>query len=244
MDASAGLPPGHEDSVPRMENGLLSKLRRPGVHLRQWVAPLSTRVSPTTPLRQSPLHFFGNRGIRLPRTASEGRELPPYPGHYPRPWLGPLSFIVRHTPVRPPCTVGQAGTSTPVARSRATNDMSQFRWFHTRPRRILLIRPAGFSVTVDDPMRRSHHPRARRLPRVNSATGLHLTAPCSSLSLIRSPFRPRARRTVRRRTDFVVGFPPGGRPRARHSGDQRFGSVAASDNGSISFVSYPPLQVR
>jgi hypothetical protein len=212
--------------------------------LRQWVAPSSTRFSPITPLRPFPLHSFGNRGIRLLRTASEGRELPPYPGHYPRPWFGPLSFIIRHTPVRPPGIVRRAGTSTPVARSRATNDMSQFRWFHTRPRRILLLRPAGFSFTVDDPMGRSHHPRARRLPRVNSATGLLLTAPRSSLSLIRSSFRPRERRTVRRRTDFVVGFPPRGRPRARHSGDQRFGSVAASDSGSISFVSYPPLQVR
>jgi hypothetical protein len=96
---------------------------------------------------------------------------------------------------------------------------------------------------VDDPTRRSHCPRARRLPRVNSATGLQLTAPCSLLSLIRLSFRPRERRTVHRRTDFVVGFPPCGRPRARHSGDQRFGSVAASDSGSISFVSYPPLQV-
>jgi len=121
--------------------------------------------------------------------------------------------------------------------------MSQFRWFHIRPRRILLIRPAGFSVTVDDPRGRSHCPRARRLPRVNSATGLQLTAPCSLLSLIRLSFRLRVRRTVHRRTDLAVGFPPCGRPRARHSGDQRFGSVAASDSGSISFVSYPPLQV-
>ena len=38
--------------------------------------------------------------------------------------------------------------------------MSQFRWHHTRPRRILLIRPAGLPFTVDDPMGRSHHPRA------------------------------------------------------------------------------------
>jgi hypothetical protein len=112
MNAFAGLPPGHEDSVPWMENGLLGTPRRPGVHLRQWVAPSSTRLSPITPSRHVPLHSFGNRGIRLLRTAaSEGRELPPYPGHYPRPWLGPLSFIARHTPVRPSCTVGQVGTS-------------------------------------------------------------------------------------------------------------------------------------
>lgn len=155
----------------------------------------------------------------------DGRELPPYPGHYPGPWLGPRSFVARHTPVRPPCRVGRVGTSAPIARRRATNDMSQFRWFHVRTRRTLLQRPAGFSITVDDHMRRSHHPRARRLPRVNSATRLQLTVPRSSLSLIRSLFRPRERRTVRRRTDSVAGFPPCGRPRAGHSGDRRFGSI-------------------
>ena len=74
----------------------------------------------------------------------DGRELPPYPRHYPGPWLGPLSFIARHTPVGPPCTVGPVGTSAAVARGGATNNMSQFRWHHTRPRRILLRRPAGF----------------------------------------------------------------------------------------------------
>jgi hypothetical protein len=176
----------------------------------------------------------------------------PKAGNYPRipgitPGLSlvhyPLSFATHRFAL-----LGQSGGSAPRSqghpRGRATNDMSQFRWFHLRPRRILLLRPAGFSVTVDDPSGRSHHPRARGLPRVNSAAGLQLTVPCSSLSLIRSSFRPRERRTVRRRTDFVVGFPPCGRPRARHSGDQRFGSVAASDSGSISFVSYPPLQVR
>ena len=92
--------------------------------------------------------------------SDDGRELPPYPRHYPGPWLGPLSFIVRHTPVGPPCTVGPVGTSATVARGEATNNMSQFRWHHTRRRRILLRRPAGLLFTVDDPMRRSHHPRA------------------------------------------------------------------------------------
>lgn len=38
--------------------------------------------------------------------------------------------------------------------------MSQFRWHHARPRRILFRRPAGLSFTVDDPNGRSHHPRA------------------------------------------------------------------------------------
>ena len=92
--------------------------------------------------------------------SNDGRELPPYPRHYPGPWLGPLSFMARHTPFRPPGTVGRVGTSPTVARERATNHMSQFRWHHTRPRRVLLIRPAGFMIAVDDPRRRSHHPRA------------------------------------------------------------------------------------
>ncbi len=90
----------------------------------------------------------------------DGRELPPYPRHYPGPWLGPLSFAVRHTPVVPPCIVGAVGTSVTASRGRATNSMSQFRWHHTRPRRILLRRPAGLLFTVDDPNGRSHHPRA------------------------------------------------------------------------------------
>lgn len=38
--------------------------------------------------------------------------------------------------------------------------MSQFRQHYRRPRRTLLRRPAGLLFTVDDPMRRSHHPRA------------------------------------------------------------------------------------
>ena len=111
MNAVGGPAPGHEDSLLQLENGRLGRPRSPGVHLRQWVAPSSTRLSPVTAPRQVRLHFFGNRGIQLPRTASEGRELPPYPGHYPGPWLGPLSFIDRHTPVRPPGTVGHVGTS-------------------------------------------------------------------------------------------------------------------------------------
>ena len=114
-----------------------------------------TRNSAATQLY---LHFLGNGGIQL--HPSDGRELPPYPRHYPGPWLGPLSFVVRHTPVGPPCTVGPVGTSAAVARGGATNNMSQFRWHHTRRRRVLLKRPAGLLITVDDPMRRSHHPRA------------------------------------------------------------------------------------
>jgi hypothetical protein len=63
--ASSALLPGHEDSLPPRENGLLGTPRRPGLHLRQWVAPSSTRLSPITPLRQFHLHFFGNGGIQL-----------------------------------------------------------------------------------------------------------------------------------------------------------------------------------
>jgi len=92
--------------------------------------------------------------------SNDGRELPPYPRHYPGSWLGPLSFAARHTPVIPPCIVGTVGTSATASRGRAANSMSQFRWHHTRPRRILLRRPAGLSFTVDDPRGRSHHPRA------------------------------------------------------------------------------------
>jgi hypothetical protein len=180
---------------------------------------------------------------------SPGRR--PRAGNYPRipgitPGLGlvhyPLSLATHRFALLVQSS-GSAPRPRGKPRDRATNDMSQFRWFHKRPRRTLLRRPAGFLVTVDDPMRRSHHPRARRPPRVNSATGLYLTAPCSSLSLVRLSFRQRVRRTVRRRTDLIVGFPPYGRPRARHSGDRRFGSVTVSDSSSISFVSYPPLQV-
>ena len=43
--------------------------------------------------------------------------------------------------------------------------------------------------------------------------------------------------------DFVVGFPPCGRPLARHSGDRRFGNAIVPNSSSISFVSYHPLQI-
>jgi hypothetical protein len=80
----------------------------------------------------------------------------------------------------------------------------------------------GIMIAVDGPMRRPHYPRARRLLRINSATELELTVPCSLLSLTRFAFRPRERRAIRRRTDLVAGFPPCGRPRVRHSGNRRF----------------------
>lgn len=91
--------------------------------------------------------------------SGDGRELPPYPRHYPGLWLGPLSFGARHAPVGPPCTVGPVGTFAVVAHGRATDNMSQFRWRHTRQRRVLLRRPAGFVIAVDSPMRRLHRPR-------------------------------------------------------------------------------------
>jgi hypothetical protein len=177
--------------------------------------------------------------------SSDGRELPPYPRRYPGPWLGPLSFIGRHTPVRPPGTVGRIDTSV----AGVTRWPSDERYVpvpmvpHTA-KTDPAHKTGGILSHRGDPMRRSHHPRARRLLRINSAAELQLTAPCSLLSLIRLSFRPRARRAIRRRTDLVAGFPPCGRPRVRHSGDQRFGSITAPDSGSISFVSYPPSQVR
>lgn len=106
---------------------------------------------------------------------------------------------------------------------RATNNMSQFRWRHLRRRRVLLRRPAGFVIAVDNPMRRFHRPRPFG-PRVNSATRLQLTVPCSSLSLTRFAFRilDIVALFVDASGDYV-GFPPHGRPRVGHSGDRRFG---------------------
>jgi hypothetical protein len=121
--------------------------------------------------------------------SDDGRELPPYPRHYPGPWLGPLSFIARHSPVGPPDTVRPVGTFTAVSRGEATNNMSQFRCNHLRQRRVLLKRPAGLSITVDNPMGRSHHPRAFTPSFQQRYEGNKLTIPCSSLSLTRSPFR-------------------------------------------------------
>ena len=154
--------------------------------------------------------------------SEDGRELPPYPRHYPGPWLGPLSFAARHTPVAPPCIVGTVGTSATANRSRATDSMSQFRWHHTRPRRILLIRPAGLLFTVDDPMRRSHHPRAfahsyqQRYELIYDgpmqfafASPLRLPTPGAESLLLGCP-------------SLLAGFPPCGRPLVGHSGEKRF----------------------
>jgi hypothetical protein len=170
----------------------------------------------------------------------DGRELPPYPRHYPGPWLGPLSFIVRHTPVGPPWTVRPVGTSTTVARGEATNNMSQFRWHHTRQRRVLLIRPAGFVIAVDNPMRRSHRPRACA-PSCQQRYEVTIDGPmqfafADPLCLPTSGHRLTVCRCVRR----VRGLPTLRQAtfRTLRRPEVRARLWAASDSGSISFVSY------
>ena len=232
MNVVTSQSPGHEDEIAAVGERFVRLAEQAWVSFASMVAHrqhawpqklLSGKISFTSSARGIQLHLaMAGNFPRIPGIT---------PGiglvHYP------LSFATHQFAL-----LVQLGGLAPRSCDRATNNMSQFRWFHKRPRRVLLVRPAGLSITVDDPKRRSHHPRARRLLRVNSATELQLTAPCSLLSLIRSSFRPRARRVVRRSTDLVAGFPPCGRPRARHSGDRRFGSVVASDSGSIGFVSY------
>ena len=104
------------------------------------------------------LHFFGNRGILLHRKMA---------GNYPRIPGITLGLGLVHYPLLPVthrfALLVQSSGLAPLPwwkPGRATNNMSQFRWHHKRTRRILLLRPAGLLVTMDDPMRRSHHPRA------------------------------------------------------------------------------------
>ena len=92
---------------PRLESGLFGSPNTPGFHLRRWLPIVNTLV-PQNSLAANQLHFIG---MWNSAPSCDGRELPPCPGHYPGPWLGPLSFIARHTPVRPHCTVGRVGTS-------------------------------------------------------------------------------------------------------------------------------------
>jgi hypothetical protein len=158
----------------------------------------------------------------------DGRELPPYPRHCPGPWLGPLSLAAHHTPVSPPCIVGQVGTSLAVARYGATNSMSQFRWFHKRQRRVLLkdrrACRSPWTTLAEGPTTRE-----LSLPRDNSAARLQLTAPCSSLSLTRFAFRRSSVESLLLGgKDRSVGFPPCGRPRVGHSGEKRFGRGCGS----------------
>lgn len=139
--------------------------------------------------------------------SDDGRELPPYPRHCPGPWLGPLSFVARHAPVDPPCTVGPVGTSAAVAHGRATNNMSQFQWCHARRRRVLLIRPAGFMIAVDNPMRRSHRPRAFA-PSCQQRYEVTIDGPMQFA--FANPLRlptPGHRRTVRRCVRCFRGLP-------------------------------------
>ncbi len=66
--------------------------------------------------------------------------------------------------------------------------------------------------------------RELSLPRINDAARLTLTAPRSWLSLTRFVFRHLfVESSLLGETERSVGFPPCGRPRAGHSGDQRFG---------------------
>jgi hypothetical protein len=170
----------------------------------------------------------------------DGRELPPYPRHYPGPWLGPLSFAARHTPVVPPGIVGTVGTSVTASRGRATSSMSQFRWHHTRPRRILLRRPAGLSFTVDDPKGRSHHPRACA-PSCQQRYEVIIDGPTQFA--FADPLRlpsPVAEPLLHGSAGLSVGFPPCGRPLDGHSGEERFGHgwEPFPTVIPISFVSY------
>jgi hypothetical protein len=64
--------------------------------LRQWVTPSSTRLSPITPSRQCHLHFFGNRGIRLPRTGV--RRPGTAPVSQALPWALAWSTILYRSP--------------------------------------------------------------------------------------------------------------------------------------------------
>jgi hypothetical protein len=85
-------------------------------------------------------------------------------------------------------------------------------------------------------------PTTRELPllRINSATKLDLTVPCSSLSLIRLVFRRRlsshcySPHSVFSRASHLRG------PRVRHSGEEKVRTRlgAKSDSRTISFVSY------
>ena len=110
-----------------------------------------------TPFATPDRHFLGNGGIRLHLAMA---------GNYPRIpgitlGLGlVLSFIARHTPVSPPGTVGLVGTSAVEDHERSDEQHVPVPMVHARQRRVLLRRPAGLLITVDDPMGRSHHPRA------------------------------------------------------------------------------------
>jgi hypothetical protein len=118
--------------------------------------------------------------------------------------------------------------------------MSQFRWHHTRLRRILLRRPTGLSFTVDNPMRRFHHPRARTPSRQQRC---EVISDGPTQFAFADPLRlptPAAESLLSGVASLLAGFPPCSRPLVGHSGEERFGTRlrAVSDSNTISFVSY------
>src|SRR4051812_46548904 len=80
--------------------------------------------------------------LRLPQTSSllrqwwnsalscDSRELPPYPRHYPGPWLGPLSSATVFLPVGSPFTVEPVGIS--IQRSSVRLPVPVPGWSHTQ----------------------------------------------------------------------------------------------------------------
>jgi len=101
--------------------------------------------------------------------------------------------------------------------------MSQFRWHHTRPRRILLQRPAGLLFTVDDPRGRPHHPRACAPSyqqcyevKVDGPMQFAFADPLGLPTLF-------AESLLLAKLSLIAGFPPCSGPRVGHSGEKRFG---------------------
>ena len=151
-------------------------------------------------------------------------------GNYPRiPGITPGLGLV-HDPLLPAACplalpVG-SGRLTPRPRGnlgRATNNMSQFRWRHTRRRRVLLKRPAGLLIAVDDPVGRSHRPRAHALS-CQQRYEVRFDGPIqfAFANPLHLPI-PEPRHAVCRCSGFFVSFPTCGRSRVGHSGDRRFG---------------------
>ena len=150
-------------------------------------------------------------------------------GNYPRipgitPSLGLVHYPLLSDTHRLPLRVSSRRSAPPSRKhcDRATDNMSQFRQHHMRSRRILLQRPAGLLFTVDNPMRRFHHPRAcapscQQHDEVKidgptqfaCADPLHLPTPVSESLLLGA-------------SSLIAGFPPCGRPRVGHSGEKRF----------------------
>jgi hypothetical protein len=167
------------------------------------------------------LHFFSTRGILLhPRMA----------GNYPRIpgialGLGLVHYLLLSATHRLSLLVPlrRSAPSSWQNRDEATGNMSQFRWRYARPRRTLLQRPAGLMFTVDDPMRRSHHPRAcARSYQQRYEVIYDSPMQFAFASPLRLPTRD-AESLLFGHSRFVVGFPLCSRPRVGHSGEERFG---------------------